>query len=121
PITFLPLRRRQGLEVARLRVPHHLHAFAREILCEPGERQTRAVDGRLADDPLEAAGPGDEFQVKPAGLVGIKPFDRDNVVFHRANGEWLTTFRIRNPAPVRGSSLDLDRNLKLLPSLLFTC
>ena len=93
------LRRRKGFEVARLRVTHHLHALAGEIFREPGQSKAGTVDGRFADDPLEAAGTGDELEVEPAGLVGVKTFDGDEVVDHGGGVRVRIKIKIRIRRP----------------------
>jgi hypothetical protein len=57
-------RWRERLQVGHLGGAEHLDAFVREILEETGERERRAVDRALADEPVQAGLAGHELQLQ---------------------------------------------------------
>ena len=73
---------RQILEVGLLRRAEHLHPLLSEISVEPGEREARAIDGRLADAPLEADLPAFQFELQRLGVLFEKAFHRDDRDVH---------------------------------------
>ena len=74
----------EGLEESGLRRADNLDALAGEILGEPRQRQAGAVNRRLADQPLETVGAGQEFQLQGAGLLSVESLDGDEFALHGA-------------------------------------
>ena len=83
-VTLLTRLNGKRFQESAFRRAHHLHAFAREVFREAGERQAGAVDGGLPDDPLEAVCARDKSELKSAGLLGVELLDGDDVALHEA-------------------------------------
>src|SRR5581483_4270337 len=73
---------REGCQVKGRGVADDLHALVGEITGEAGEDEARPVHGGFANDALEAAGAGEEFQFQRAGLFRVKAFNCDDVPLH---------------------------------------
>jgi len=80
-VGFKPL----GFEVVKvgmLGLADDLQSLAGEVTGVAGQGQAGPVDGRLADDALEAGGAGQEAQFQGAGLFVVKLFDGDGSALH---------------------------------------
>ena len=62
-----------------------------EIAFESRQREARTVHGRLADDALQPARPGDELELEGVGVAGVKRFNGDSVALHGEQSKtWIT-------------------------------
>ena len=59
-----------------------LHALVGEVAGEAGQHQARAIDRRLTDNPLEAAGAGDEVELEGGGVFSVETLYGCGVVLH---------------------------------------
>src|SRR5439155_20437309 len=72
----------QRLQKMRFGVTDDLHALVGKVFRETRQRQTRTVDGRLPDQPMQPVGTGQQSQLQIVRLIGVKAFYGDNVVLH---------------------------------------
>ena len=69
----------QRFQKVRLGIADDLDALAGEITGETGQHQAGAIDGRLANDPLQVRWrrPESSKLQRFAGMLGVEAFDRD--------------------------------------------
>src|SRR5437870_11619502 len=82
-VTLFPFLSAQRFEEGGLRAANHLHAFAREILGKTRQRESGPIDRRLANDSFQTIRARDQFQFQGTGVLGVKPFNGDDIASHR--------------------------------------